>query len=51
MSELCRVFEISCSSLYYKPIPKSVEKQAQIQLIEQAFSESHSTFTIYDDLS
>ena len=25
MSELCRVFEISCSSFYYKPIPNTLE--------------------------
>ncbi|SUI74931.1 Uncharacterised protein [Shewanella morhuae] len=44
MSELCRVFELSCSSLYYKPIPQSAEKQARIQLVEQAFSDSNSTY-------
>ena len=41
---MCRVFEISSSSFYYKPIPQSVEKQAQIQLIEQAFSDSNATY-------
>lgn len=44
MSELCRVFELSCSSFYYKPIPQSAEKQARIQLVEQAFSDSNSTY-------
>lgn len=44
MSELCRVFEISCSSFYYKPIPQSVEKQTLIQFVEQAFSDSNATY-------
>jgi len=44
ISELCRVFELSCSSFYYKPRPQSTEKQALIQSIEQAFSDSNSTY-------
>tara|TARA_R110001583_G_scaffold137948_2_gene289532 strand:+ start:187 stop:627 length:441 start_codon:yes stop_codon:yes gene_type:complete len=44
MNELCRVFELSCSSVYYKPLPNSVKKQALIQCVEQAFSDSNSTY-------
>jgi transposase InsO family protein len=44
MNELCRIFDISCSSLYYKPIPQSAEKQALMQSIEQIFSDSDATY-------
>lgn len=44
VNELCRVFEISCSSFYYKPIPLSIKKQSVMQLVEDVFTDSDSTY-------
>lgn len=44
VNELCRAFEISCSSFYYKPIPLSIKKQSVMHLVEEVFTDSYSTY-------
>jgi putative transposase len=44
VNELCRAFEISSSSFYYKPMPLSIKKQSVMQLVESVFADSYATY-------